>query len=419
MVPDKFNIVDMGGIDLIMMQGEAVPGLYDKLMTAISNCRYQCLYNWLFDGVLIPPTYVQIEYDDDEVFLNEGVSVTSDDVIHIYSVEPGPVDPEIIPLLAEENGVYNVPAGKDGFNPVTVDVPSYTPVINSISITENGTYTAPTGVDGYSPITVNVSGGSINVLSGNDLPSSGLGNNGDIYLHYVGNDPSYPLPSDATHVSYIKNVLGQYIRTGYNGLDNSEFRIIFRYDAPQTQQYPIPFGGRRNAGSLGDCVYAFYSNLSTTISWGGNEYSSALPIGYSSILGKIAIVEFSKGTYTITFDGVPHTYTFNPTAIGTGTIDIGIFTGIFGNVYNNAFSSVGMCLFDFEIRESGTLVHKYIPCLDPNGVPCLYDYIAEEYLYNAGSGEFTYGAGEPIIMAYCKVNGSWQPLIGTDINDVN
>ena len=153
MVPDKFNMVDMGGIDLIMMQGEAVPGLYDKLMAAISNCRYQCLYNWLFDGVLIPPTYVQLEDIDGEIYLNEGVSVTSDDVIHIYSLSPGP---EIIPLLAEENGVYNVPVGIDGFNPVTVDVPSYTPVINPVTITENGVHTVPAGVDGFNPVTVNV-----------------------------------------------------------------------------------------------------------------------------------------------------------------------------------------------------------------------------------------------------------------------
>lgn len=156
MVPDKFNMVDLGGIDLIMMQGEAVPGLYAKLMAAISNCQYQCLYNWIFDGVLIPPAYVQLTDNDGEIYLNEGVSVTSDDVIHIYSIEPGPVDPEIIPLLAEENGTYTIPSGVDGFNPVTVDVPSYTPVIEPISITENGTYTAPAGKDGYSPVTVNV-----------------------------------------------------------------------------------------------------------------------------------------------------------------------------------------------------------------------------------------------------------------------
>lgn len=161
MVPDKFNMVDMGGIDLIMMQGEEVSGLYDRLVESIAQCRYQCLYNWLFDGVVIPPSYVKMEVNEyDEVEINEGITVSSDDVIHIYSVGPSPVDPQIIPLLAEENGVYNVPSGKDGFNPVTVDVPSYTPVISPISITENGIYNAPIGVDGYSPVTVNVSGGS-------------------------------------------------------------------------------------------------------------------------------------------------------------------------------------------------------------------------------------------------------------------
>lgn len=159
MVPDKFNMVDMGGIDLIMMQGEAVPGLYDKLMAAISACQYQCLYHWMFDSVLIPPVYVQMTVVDGEIYINGGVSVTSDDVIHIYTISPGPTPPAIIPLLVEENGTYNTPFGVDGFNPVTVDVPSYTPIIESLSITENGAYTAPSGIDGYSPIVVDVSGG--------------------------------------------------------------------------------------------------------------------------------------------------------------------------------------------------------------------------------------------------------------------
>lgn len=166
MVPDKFNMVDMGGIDLIMMQGEEVSGLYNRLVESIAQCRYQCLYNWLFDGVIIPPTYVELEVNEnDEVAINEGVTVSEDDVIHIYSIEPPAPEPEIIPLLAEENGVYNVPTGKDGFNPVTVDVPSYTPVINPISITENGVYSAPVGVDGYSPITVSVASGGFELSS--------------------------------------------------------------------------------------------------------------------------------------------------------------------------------------------------------------------------------------------------------------
>lgn len=84
MVPDKFNMVDMEGIDIIESQGVAVEGLYDKLVESIAQCRYQCLYNWKFDGILIPPSYAEIIEDDGEVWINEMVSVDSNDVIHIY-----------------------------------------------------------------------------------------------------------------------------------------------------------------------------------------------------------------------------------------------------------------------------------------------------------------------------------------------
>lgn len=156
MVPDKFNMVDMEGIDIITSQGEEISGLYQKLVESIAQCRYQCIYNWKFNGILIPPTYVEMTIIDDVVWINEGVSVDEEDVIRIYSLEPAPAEPEITSLLAEENGTYNVPTGIDGFNPVTVSVPSYIPVIESITITENGTYNVPTGIDGFSPVVVNI-----------------------------------------------------------------------------------------------------------------------------------------------------------------------------------------------------------------------------------------------------------------------
>lgn len=86
MVPDKFNMVDMEGIDLIESQGVEVPGLYQKLVESIAQCRYQCLYNWKFDGILIPPTYVEMTATDEEVTINGGVSVDVDDIVHIESL---------------------------------------------------------------------------------------------------------------------------------------------------------------------------------------------------------------------------------------------------------------------------------------------------------------------------------------------
>lgn len=122
MVPDKFDMVDMGGIDLIESQGVVVEGLYQRLVESIALCRYQCLYNWKFNGILIPPSYVEMEVHEDGVWINEGVNVDENDVVHIQSVEPEPIQPEIIPLSVAENGEYYAPVGVDGYNPVNVSV---------------------------------------------------------------------------------------------------------------------------------------------------------------------------------------------------------------------------------------------------------------------------------------------------------
>ena len=66
MVPDKFNMVDMEGIDIIEAQGVEVPGLYQKLVESIAQCRFQVLYNWMFDGVIIPPTFVELEVNEND-----------------------------------------------------------------------------------------------------------------------------------------------------------------------------------------------------------------------------------------------------------------------------------------------------------------------------------------------------------------
>lgn len=122
-------MVDMEGIDLLAVQGETIPGLYDKLVESIALCRYQCIYNWSFNSILIPPTYVEMEEREDGVWINEGVMVDEEDVVHIASIEPeppAPVLPVIESLSVTENGTYLVPEGVDGFNPVSVQVPTET-----------------------------------------------------------------------------------------------------------------------------------------------------------------------------------------------------------------------------------------------------------------------------------------------------
>lgn len=156
MVPDKFNMVDMEGIDLIESQGVPIPGLYQKLVESIAQCRYTVLYNWQFNKILIPPTPVELMVENQEVKINEDISVTSNDIIVISSVEPPPVLPVIQSLSVTENGIYIVPEGVDGYNPVSVTVPSEEPLLQVLSVTENGNYLPDTGYDGFSSVSVNV-----------------------------------------------------------------------------------------------------------------------------------------------------------------------------------------------------------------------------------------------------------------------
>lgn len=67
---------------------------------------------------------------------------------------------------------------------------------------------------------------------------------------------------------------------------------------------------------------------------------------------------------------------------------------IFGNnnQYTGGISQLSyMRLYSFKIYDNGVLVHSYLPCLDISGVACLYDEVNKEYVYNAGTGEFTAG----------------------------
>lgn len=74
-------MVDMEGIDILFRYGDIIPGLYQKLVESIAQCRYQCLYNWYFDGLLIPPAYVEMTVIDNKVWIEDGVCVDEEDTL--------------------------------------------------------------------------------------------------------------------------------------------------------------------------------------------------------------------------------------------------------------------------------------------------------------------------------------------------
>lgn len=151
---DRFNMISMDGIDILESQGVEVRGLYNKLLEGIAICRYQILYNWYFAKIVIAPTTVELVNDGDSISINGFISIDSNDIVHVHSLDRPPV---VNPISISQNGEYSAPDGVDGYNPVQVNVESPQPKLIPLRATENRTYSPPDfDADGFSSVTVEV-----------------------------------------------------------------------------------------------------------------------------------------------------------------------------------------------------------------------------------------------------------------------
>ena len=378
MVPDKFNMVDMGGIDLIMMQGEEVPGLYDRLVESITQCRYQCLYNWLFDGIQIPPMFVHMEIDTEtgNVKINEGIDVTDESVIHIYSLEIPPIPPVLDSLYVDENGEYYPPSGVDGYNYVNVDIPS---------------------ISGF--------------FEGEGIPDDSIGEEGNIYKRI------FPLP-EKNFVSYLKNISGSYIITDIYA--NQDIDAIVEGDRSSGNTNACVMLGVRS-GSFSSMTRALYFGSHTDNSGGISVIKCGLTGHEGTVVNKTG--ESVRRTYTITdtngyhvyyatIDGVNYSKLFRETGDWTSIMPLGIFAYYQGTSLITATATAmikRITIFDKHIP-----IADYIPCLDDNDTPCFWDNISKEFVYQtAGDGFIAGDPTQPYVLepiCYIKHNNHWQLL---------
>ena len=136
------------------------------------------------------------------------------------------------------------------------------------------------------------------------------------------------------------------------------------------------FGGGANFGlNIGS------NRAILNVPWGS---ASAIAISNPNNLGQVYSFDISKnGAY---IDGVLKLTTSQLSATFTATKSffVGWSNGtgtekLIGNIY------------PMQMYENDVLVKDIRPCLDPNGVVCLYDMVTKKYHYNIGTGTLTAG----------------------------
>lgn len=184
------------------------------------------------------------------------------------------------------------------------------------------------------------------------------------------------LPDDFTPVSFLQSSGSQYIDTGRKLTQDSDITIDFR----------IVGEIYRDAGIFGSRESALKNNLTL--------FQNKNPIVFSGDFS-----EYQKHRFSVASSLERTKIQINKAGVWVNDIlkkswsDVADFetptNGLIFDVGNNNWSGnkAVMRLYSYTDGDAQQLV----PCLDANGVPCLYDLIGKTALYNQGAGSFIWG----------------------------
>ena len=184
------------------------------------------------------------------------------------------------------------------------------------------------------------------------------------------------LPDGYTALEYIQSSGTQYIDTGRKLTQDSDITIDFR----------IVGEINRDAGIFGSRESALKNNLTL--------FQNKNPIVFSGDFS-----EYQKHRFSVASSLERTKIQINKAGVWVNDIlkkswsDVADFetptNGLIFDVGNNNWSGnkAVMRLYSYTDGDAQQLV----PCLDANGVPCLYDLIGKTALYNQGAGSFIWG----------------------------
>lgn len=259
------------------------------------------------------------------------------------------------------------------------------------------------------PLTIG--GGGAKILTGTTAPEPSGGNDGGLYFQY---EPPVVLPGGYTLVQYIAASGSQYIPTGVPARQQLKMEADFQYTG--TAEATV-LGGTGSATSV---VYLGINPGNNYKSYYFRWASSWVNISWKTLTLRHKVsASMESGNIVITEDGET-VYTNSSTLSGTTAAnDLTIFARN-GSQYFFVGRLYRMRIWDW--LDNGALIRDYIPAVrDSDDAVGLYELVQGQFCENAGSGTLTSG-GTPVenelVGAYAKVNGAWQPLMGTSLDDI-
>ena len=226
----------------------------------------------------------------------------------------------------------------------------------------NGAIGEPTSIGGIARKLIKMYVGVNNVAK--EIKNGYVGVNGVARL--LSNLPYTP-------INYIQSSGTQYIDTGVYGNGIGSFEMKIRTVGGDSNSWVQYFAGDRSQSTA-----KVYRNSSVVYTaW---QNGNANLWAYSNVDDHILEV---KAPYVLV-DGTEKATNYAGYKWGSNSYYI-------FNAHQESSLKSKMRLYYLKMWTDGTLVRNFVPALDGNNTPCLYDKVTQTFYYNKGTGTFLYG----------------------------
>lgn len=191
------------------------------------------------------------------------------------------------------------------------------------------------------------------------------------------------LPTGYTSKQYLQSTSTQWINTNTKASQDTRVVIKFMVD---NWGYESLVGARMNSSSTEQFTTYFDSDSDGRFLFRMDGMSSA-----------IAYTGFKRNTiYTADLSGTKMEFTLEDGTIAfTSGVSISDFSSTVSMLLFKAQNVGGTGLngkiYSCKIYHKDRLVRDFQPCLDTEGVPCMFDFVSRKPFYNVGTGSFTWG----------------------------
>ena len=191
-----------------------------------------------------------------------------------------------------------------------------------------------------------------------------------------------PVPGGCKRIEYIESTGRQYIDTGLTTAPGTlEIKVISDVNFPNINNSPETSNGSR-------CFYISSPNAGLQVYLnGGHIYNQVNLISIQANTDYIIETVTTAKTRDLTINGVYRHDSFSRSI----TDNAPIYTFGSPNYAGEVDGGIKVKMRNQKFYVNSNLVRDFIPVLDKNNVPCLWDKITGQFFYNAGTGSFVAG----------------------------